>query len=137
MKLLRHWKLVVGMTAIFGAGTLTGVVLTLQGVKRALTERSALKRWGDARMAEFQRRLELTPEQRKEIRPILDKAGTRFRGIVADAFEETLTQVEITHGEIATHLTPEQNAEFEKIKQDAVRRWRDLSGPKETQGTIP
>ncbi|WP_256200400.1 hypothetical protein [Verrucomicrobium spinosum] len=41
MKILRHWKLVLGMTAIFGAGALSGVVVTLQGVKKALTERSA------------------------------------------------------------------------------------------------
>lgn len=33
-------------------------------------------------MAEFQRRLKLTPEQRQEIRPILDKTGERFHGIV-------------------------------------------------------
>ena len=91
MKLLRHWKLILGMTAIFGAGALTGTVVTLQGVKRALTERSALKRWGDARMAEFQRRLKLTPEQRKEIRPILDRTGDRFHGIVADAVESIRT----------------------------------------------
>lgn len=139
MKLLRHWKLVLGMAAIFGAGTVTGGVVALQGVKRALTERSALKRWGDARMAEFQRRLKLTPQQREEIRPILDKTGQRFHGIVADAVESVLLELEVTHSEISTHLTPEQNSEFEKIKQDTYRRWRELSGRREPLGpaTVP
>lgn len=139
MKLLRHWKLVLGMTAIFGAGALSGVVVTLQGVKKALTERSALKRWGDARMAEFQRRLKLTPQQRQEIRPILDKTGERFHGIVADAVEDILLELEVTHSDIAKHLTPEQNAEFDKIKQDTYRRWKELSGRTEKIGpaTVP
>ncbi|WP_156346436.1 hypothetical protein [Verrucomicrobium spinosum] len=45
----------------------------------------------------------------------------------------------MTHSDIAKHLTPEQNAEFDKIKQDTYRRWKELSGRKEKLGpaTVP
>lgn len=127
MRLLRHWKMILGLFAIFGTGVGTGGVGTLVVLHKVFTSPVATKRWTESRLSDLEQRLKLTPEQKTKIRPIVENAATRFRGIGAEAFEKIIATAEEAHAEVAKELTPEQQAEFKKLRPQIINALRDLA----------
>ncbi|MEY4483980.1 MAG: hypothetical protein RL693_1432, partial [Verrucomicrobiota bacterium] len=122
MSLLRHWKMVLGLGAIFGAGVITGVVTSVATIVHLVNKPEPVKQWVEARLKELDRRLNLTPEQREKIRPIVEKASARFRQIGADAFSDILVTARETHEELAKELTSEQRTEFDKYRLEVIAK---------------
>jgi hypothetical protein len=127
MRILRHWKMIIGLMAIFGAGVGTGGVGTLVVLRRVFTTPEPVQRWVDARVRELESKLKLTPEQKLRIRPIIEKAGGRFRDIGAEAFGKIMATAGQTHDEVAQELTPAQQIEFKKMRQQVIARLRELA----------
>lgn len=127
MRLLRHWKMILGLGAIFGAGVGTGAVGAVTLIIHIVTKPEPVKQWVDARLKELDARLKLTPEQREKIRPIVEKASARFRQIGAMAFDEIIVTARETHEEVARELSPEQRSEFNRYRQEVIAKLRELA----------
>jgi hypothetical protein len=127
MILLRHWKMIFGLMALFGTGVGTGGVGTIVLLNRVFTTPIETDRWVNSRMDDLERRLKLTPEQKAKIRPIVTTAAERFRSIGEDTFNNIIATAEQTHADVAKELTPQQQVEFSKLREDVIAKLRSLS----------
>lgn len=127
MRFLRHWKMILGLMAIFGTGVGTGGVGTLVVLHRVFTSPVPTQHWANARLADLEQKLKLTPEQKAKIRPIVENAARRFREIGAEAFDKIIATANATHDEVAKELTPEQQAEFNKLRPQIIAALRELA----------
>lgn len=127
MKLFRHWKMVGGLMAIFAAGMGTGAIGTVMLLHRVFTRAEPQDRWVTARLADLEKSLKLTPEQKQRLRPIVDRAGMRFRDIGSDAYAEITRIAGETRDELARELTPEQKAKFEEMRPQVLAKLRELA----------
>lgn len=126
-RLFRHWKMILGLMAIFGTGVGTGGVGTLVVLHRVFTSPVPTQHWADARLSELEARLRLTPEQKAMIRPIVEKAARRFREIGGEAFDKIIATAQEAHAEVAKELTPEQKAEFNRLRPQVIAALRELA----------
>jgi hypothetical protein len=127
MRLLRHWKMILGLMAIFATGVGTGGVAVIVLLHRVVTTPVSSQRWVDSRMADLERKLKLTPEQKGKIQPIVEGAVERMRGIGGEAFEKIIATAEQAHADVAKELTPEQQVEFNKLRKQIINNLRELS----------
>lgn len=127
MRLLRHWKMIIGLLAIFGAGVGTGAIGTVITLHRVFTKREPQGQWVNARLSDLERHLKLTPEQQEKVRPMVQKAGQRFRAIGTESFEKIIDVANETHEEVARELTPEQREEFNRLRPHVIARLRELA----------
>ena len=127
MTLLRHWKLILGLLAIFVAGIFTGVILTVGGIKRVVTLQANQERWVKSRLTELDHGLKLSTEQKSKITPALEQSSEKFKGIVRESFVKVIQLVGDTHQTINKELTPDQQKTFEKIRVDNLRRWEEFA----------
>ncbi len=127
MILLRHWKMILGLMAIFGTGVGTGGVGVIVLLHRVFTSPVATQRWVDDRMLELDRKLNLSTEQKSRIRPIVQNAAQRFQAIGGETFEKIMATAEQAQADVAKELTPEQQVEFRKLRPKVMNALRDLS----------
>jgi Spy/CpxP family protein refolding chaperone len=127
MRLLRHWKMILGLMAIFGAGVCTGGVGLFVLIFKNITTPVATDQWVDSRLKDLDKRLQLTHEQREKIRPIVADTSARLRAIGGDAYEKIIATAEQAHADVAKELTPEQQKEFNKLRAQVINSLRDLS----------
>ena len=128
MKLLRHWKMTLGLLAIFVAGMGTGFVLTVRGIMKFVKHQAIPEVWITARMKELDQRLKLTDEQQARIKPLLSATVDGFHDIVHRGFAEFLVLIGQTHEKVNSELTPEQRAEWAKMREGTMKRWREFAG---------
>src|SRR3954466_566850 len=126
MILLRHWKMIVGLMALFGTGVGTGGVGTIVLINRIFTTPVNIDSWVNDRMTDLDRRLKLTPEQKSKIRPIVTEAAERFRAFGDEAHDNVITTAEQAHADVAKELTPTQQVEFNKMRKGVIDNLRTL-----------
>jgi len=118
MKILRHWKVILALLLVFGAGTVTGSVLTIRHFKRAFEHGLTVEGWTDGAMKAMQRDLSLTPEQQPKIRVLLDELGKQFKGTFGEAVKVSGTNLVTFWHRVDQELTPEQQAVFHRKCQE-------------------
>jgi hypothetical protein len=127
MILFRHWKMIIGLMAIFGAGVGTGGVGTILLLQRIFSKPLATQRWADDKLADLDRKLKLSPEQKAKIRPIIVTAAERLKAIGGEASDQIIVTAVQAHADVAKELTPEQTIEFNKLRKQVINTLRDLS----------
>jgi hypothetical protein len=127
MILLRHWKMILGLMAIFGAGVGTGGVGMIVFLHKVFTIPVVTQRWVDDKMADLDRKLKLTPDQKMKIRPIVTAAAERSRAIGGETYEKFIVSAEQAHSDVAKELAPQQQAEFKKMRSQVINALRDLA----------
>lgn len=127
MRLLRHWKMILGLLAIFIAGMGTGGFLAIAGIIKIVKHQAKPEVWLDARMAEMDHKLKLTPEQKAKIRPLLEGVVDQFHGIVNQGFADFLIVIGEAHDKVNAELTPEQREEWSKMRNNAMKHWREFA----------
>ena len=143
MSWLRHWKVVLALTALFLLGAATGTVITLKVVKRVIEGRTNPERMSQSLLQEYQRRLRLTPEQIERIRPILQRTGREMWELRTEMAGRTFQVIRLSHEEISAELLPEQREEFARVNKEMRERYRQQGpaiGPKglpATKGPAP
>lgn len=126
MSVFYHWKMILGLVAIFVTGILVGFVIVFSIVHHAATHPVLMNAWVDARVGELNRRLKLTPEQKQKIRPIVEKAGLHIREIVGHGLADFAQTERDAHDELIKELTPEQQQKMDKMRDDIRKHLRDL-----------
>ncbi len=121
------WRLVIGFVLVFVAGGATGLFAGAWHAHHAFVGRHG-GMMADRMRAQMHRQLELTDEQARAVDPIVDRMAGRLQEIRRDSSRRVFETMEESHREIATHLTPEQQARLEEMKQHHLRRMHGRRG---------
>jgi hypothetical protein len=78
---------------------------------------------GPSVMRQFTQRLNLTAEQRKSIRPIIDRATEDWQRLRKENLENTARVAERMYSDIAEHLSSGQREQLEDMKQKMQERF--------------
>jgi Spy/CpxP family protein refolding chaperone len=111
---LRPWLV---MTLIFVLGIVTGVALALTFAPHGPPppgDKQMERHWLD----HLTRRLHLTENQRAKIGPILEGASQQIRGVHREEVDRVGHIFDDVDARISTLLTPDQQSEFQKLKQE-------------------
>ena len=112
MNHIKKWKISLYLAAIFFAGVVTGLFVSFQVVRHMMPRPDKMAaRW----CGELQSKLNLTPEQVRKIRPIIDDAMKQFG---AGMTREVLLNLSNCNARIVLEITPEQKAKFETIEKE-------------------
>jgi Spy/CpxP family protein refolding chaperone len=108
----RKLKLGLYLAAIFVAGVVTGMFISCQVVRHMMPSREKMaNRW----CGDLQSKLQLTPEQMRKIRPIVNDALSDFGN---DLSREMLLSLSNCNARVILELTPDQKAKFEQIQKE-------------------
>ncbi|MBI5773982.1 MAG: hypothetical protein HZA89_09610 [Verrucomicrobia bacterium] len=128
MSLLRHWKVILSMLAIFAAGVVSGGLLVIK-IARQVSYRNSPEGWAPLAFSDYKNRLKLTPEQTQKIKPILDQAGQDIRAARNSSWQEFVQIIRRANDDITPLLTPEQQKTFDEMKSQARERWKTRMQP--------
>ena len=141
MKILKHWKAILAVVLVFGAGVVTGSVMSFVHFKHALERGFTVENWTTTTMGFLQKDLNLTPEQEPKVRAIVQETGEQFRQTFGQAIGVSGTNLVASWHRIDQVLTPEQRViyhqkcdEFrEKLKHGLKVELPPNPGPKESR----
>jgi hypothetical protein len=122
MKMFKHWKVVLAILLLFGAGAITGAVLTTMHFKRAFERSLKPENWTAEGMRHLDRTVHLTAEQRPKLQGILEETANQFKRSFGQAIAESGTNMVASWRRIEQELTPEQRA----IHQRECQKFRDM-----------
>jgi Spy/CpxP family protein refolding chaperone len=123
------WKLGLYVLAIFLAGGGTGAFITWRACQgRAATPLSPAE-IGARLRAQFQSRLDLTPEQVNKINPLIDQAMRQVEAIRSETASHVFANVSNLHEQVLLVLTPDQKAKFEQLERERRQYLRQKFGP--------
>lgn len=74
----------------------------------------------------FTEKLNLTPEQKAQIQPIIEQAKPQLEQIREEAMQKSKAVIEGTVGQVRAMLTPEQQAKFDEMKEAHERARRSF-----------
>ncbi|PAW77082.1 MAG: hypothetical protein B9S32_12430 [Verrucomicrobia bacterium Tous-C9LFEB] len=120
----KYGKIGLCFLGVFLAGAVTGGVISAGIVRRVVAHRTNPQNWEPLLMRAMDRKLDLRPEQRAKIVPMVASAANEFKATRADAVahhQQTLAQLKAN---LATVLDPEQQKALEKLSQERQQRWK-------------
>jgi Spy/CpxP family protein refolding chaperone len=125
----KTWQVVLAFVGIFMAGTFTGGLLALRIARQLAPPRppinqGVVERFAPDQMRNFAQQLDLTKEQRENIRPIVQRSGEALHRLRQDTQRETTEILERMHDRVATELTPEQLVKFDQLRAQQKQRWQ-------------
>jgi Spy/CpxP family protein refolding chaperone len=112
------WKVIVVLVGIFAAGGVTGGFVTLRFCKNKLVNRPVPEEWAPRTLKRLADHLDLTPEQKDQIMPIVKRHMEQLNRLRNTSMAETQTVVEGMQREISAKLTPEQREKYEKLNRE-------------------
>ncbi|HEY3900380.1 MAG TPA: hypothetical protein VGM54_17355 [Chthoniobacter sp.] len=111
------WKIVLVLLGIVlvsaGAGGVVGAKLMQHLLKRKHTPET----WNQSVMHAMQRNLKLTPEQAPKVQQIIDRGVEEMKRIRLETIGKTDAVIDRLVREVDQELTPEQQAELQKLKE--------------------
>ena len=110
MKILKNWKVILAIVLVYGAGVVTGSVLSFVHFKHAFEHGFTVENWNAMTMKILQKELKLTPEQEPKVRVIVEETGQQFGQAFGQAVRVSGTNLVISWRRIDEALTPEQRA---------------------------
>jgi Spy/CpxP family protein refolding chaperone len=115
MNNLSKWKICSYLAAIFLAGAVAGGFVGLKAGARMMFRPPKPEVMTERVYDELQSRLNLTPEQAKKIKPLINDSIIRFQTIVradiSTAFSNSIAL-------ISAELTPEQRVKFSELQKE-------------------
>lgn len=112
------WKVIIVLLGIFIAGAVTGGFVTLRVGRNKILNRPVPEEWAPRHLKRLADRLDLTPVQQEQIRPIVRRNMEQLNHIRNSSMAETKTIVEDMQREISERLTPEQRTKFEQMNRE-------------------
>lgn len=120
----KPWKVILAFLGVFLAGAVFGGFISLRMARERFFKEPPMDRFTSLVLRRFSDRLELTPEQEQQIRPIVMATEVELRRVRSSGFKETVTIAEKMNEQISELLTPEQREKLEQLKQEMSERWR-------------
>jgi Spy/CpxP family protein refolding chaperone len=125
---MRRWKVILSLVAIFAAGAVTGGVFALGVVKKVVDQKINPSRWPGSLLEAYQKRLQLTPAQIEQMRPVIEEARREWTASVRQAVGSYGGIIRRVDEQLEPLLTPEQKAEHQRIREEVRARFRKQFG---------
>ena len=129
MEPIRHWKIIVSLTAIFVAGAVTGGVITFQIVRKVVRAKTNPELWSKRILHDYKDRLDLSEEQVLKIRPKMAAAGSQMMQTRQQFMQAHGLLMRDLHETLLQELTPGQRKIFQEIREEQAQRFRERGGP--------
>lgn len=118
------WKVILATILIFGAGVLTGGLITKRSFRTAPILRppsedvAGPSPWFVRKeyLHRLEQRLQLTPSQRERIARILEESHERTKNLMRPISPQMQAEVRDVRQKIKAELTPEQAVKFEEMR---------------------
>lgn len=120
------WKIAALLVAIVCVSAFAGYYFGFQVARARYRARSNPDTWNVSAMNSLDRKLKLTPAQHEKVQAILDGGVDDLRGIRIDTIEKSNRILERLIAEVGKELTPEQAAEFAKLRSDRIHASLDM-----------
>ncbi len=134
MSMDKPWKIALVLLGIFVAGALTGGAVAIRFVQKKFAARPMPEQWAPMQMKRLAERLDLSPEQKEQLHPIVRRNMEQLNRLRTYSFAETRSIIERMQREIADKLTPEQRTKFEQMNKElrerAQRFQQERGGPR-------
>lgn len=118
------WKVVLVLIGIFLAGAVTGGLVVARFGRELIAHRPMPDQWAAVQLRRLAERLDLTPQQQEELKPIIRRNMEELRKLRNYAMSESRTVFERMQREIREKLTPGQRAKYEQMQKDFRERAR-------------
>lgn len=128
MKPAFPWKVIAALTAVALCGAMIGAAVALNWQHKRQQVKVHERPGAETFLERIVRDLNLSPEQMKAIRPILDKGRTDLRAATVEAFARAEKIGRRLEDDIRPHLTPEQRSRLDQLseKRKHLReRWQN------------
>jgi Spy/CpxP family protein refolding chaperone len=122
-------KLATYVLVIFLAGAASGALVAWQVSRRVPVAPLTPTEIGARLRARFQTQLDLTPEQRHKVDPMIDQAMLRVEAIRQETANHVFANASQLHEQMLTVLTPEQKTKFEAFERERRDYLRQKFGP--------
>lgn len=122
---MKKWKVIAAMTGIFLAGAVTGAVLAARVIQKVAERNLSPERWPAALVDTYRKRLDLTPEQVEQMRPVVEQSREEWRRTMGGAVMGYGAIVQRLDRELKPLLTPEQLVKHAEIREEWQRRFRE------------
>ncbi len=123
MNLLKHWKIILSLSAIFTAGMVAGGSLTLAWAKNQQLERTSVDFYTEATMNRLVKELQLTPAQAQKIQPVIADTGTEMNGLYRDTLQRVWTLIDASSNKIEEHLDEKQKGRFKSYLAEVRKKF--------------
>jgi Spy/CpxP family protein refolding chaperone len=123
----RPWKLILLLTGIFIAGGVTGAFVMKRVGREMLARPAAPEQWAPQHVKRLMDRLDLTPEQLEQVRPIVRRNMEQLNRLRTYSWSEGKSIMEQMQRDIAALLNPEQRAKFEQMSKEMRERVKKSS----------
>ena len=123
---LSRWKIALYLAGIFCAGAVSGWVLAAKTVKEQMFAPPRPDEIAHRLLQRLEERLELTPEQVKVIRGVLEDSAKQIRALHEKHMKGIWDAINQRNARILAQLTPRQQAEFKRMEEERRRRWQRL-----------
>jgi len=118
MKLPRAWKVTIAVVLVFGAGLVSGVVLSFVHFKHAFERGFTVENWDAMTMQFLQKELKLTPEQQPKVHAIVHATDEQFGQTFGQAVRISGTNMVASWSQIDKVLTPDQQVIYRRKCQE-------------------
>lgn len=122
MSMDKPWKIALVLLGIFIAGALTGGAIVVRVGRTMAVKHAMPDQWTPMQMKRLVDRLDLTPEQMDQLRPIVRRNMNDLNRLRTYTFTETRSTIERMERDIAEKLTPEQRERFERMNKEMRER---------------
>lgn len=126
MIILRHWRILLALTALVSGSLLAGGLLGHRIARRQLEARNDPATWNEHVAREFDRVVKPTPEQGARIQAHLDQAVGELQAIRRETIERSTHIIWRLVAEVEQELTPAQREAFEVMKPKPSQLTLDL-----------
>lgn len=124
---MRRSTAIAAVVGLFLVGVLVGVLATHLFYLRQMRQPGGLALLGNrALAADLDRRLDLTPEQRRHVEAVLTDAAQEVGAVRQEMMPRVLDILERSQQRIAAVLTPEQQRELQRFRRQRGARFRRL-----------
>ena len=113
-----NWKVLASFTGIFIAGAIAGGFVGIRVIRHFSEKRITTDQFGPQQMKKLTEQLQLSPEQRENIRPIIMQAAERLKKARWEAFRTTTELLEDMEDSIIDELT---YAQIDRLREMQVK----------------
>lgn len=121
---LKHWKIFILMVGLFLAGLISGGVLAVSAVGKAVVRTLSMEGWSRRTTRDLQQQLNLTPEQTEKLKSIADSYQPEIIQLRNDTFKRFGALYQRFNAEVLPILTPEQTIAFSNLNQRRTEKFQ-------------
>jgi hypothetical protein len=133
----KPWQVWLALVAIFAVGGVCGWQAGYQVARRDFRHPPPPREVVVRRIERIGRKMNLTPEQRARIWPIVERYTEELTKAWRQSFSQSREIIERMEKEIEAELTPEQRARFDQFRQKHRERFKKMMQEGDPHGERP